>query len=138
MSIDFSREQPDSVRAYGILFFSRSPFRSFSFVTMTISLVICLGLVMLIVVRYSKLFLLIPALFVVACNVAGAWWKMWGYLDRLRELRENVTEGPGKADLDTALGISARIATESLLFSFNAIAVLLVLAFFTLKFVNRI
>jgi hypothetical protein len=93
---------------------------------------------MLIVVQYHKLFLLIPALFFVACNMAGAWWKIWGYLDRLRDLREKVPEAPGKADLDTALGISARIATEGLFFSFQAIALLLVLALFSLKFINRI
>jgi hypothetical protein len=141
MAIDISQEQSSSETAYGALFFSRPPFRSLAFVGMTISCVLCLALVMLIFIRYQKpflqLFFLLPALLFIVTNVPGTWWKVWGYLDRLRELRKNVTEAPRKADFDTALGISAKIATDCLFFCFNVIALLLVLIFFSLKFVNR-
>ncbi len=141
MAVDISEEQSNSDAALGALFFSRSPFRSFAFAAMTLSCVICLGLVMLIVIRYYKpplqVFFLIPVLLFIVTNVAGTWWKVWGHLDRLRELRKNVTEAPRKADFDTALGISAKIATDCLFFCFNVIALLLVLIFFSLKFVNR-
>jgi len=123
----------------GRKFFSRSPFRSWPFLVMTTSGVVCLGLVALIFLRRRHQEIpVIGALLIVAYYVAGTWWTIWRRLDHLRELYEQAaqTEKAQESTLDTALGIGASIAIEGLFYSFQIIALLLLMVFFTLKFVD--
>ncbi len=113
----------------GQRFFSRSPFRSGSFILATSGCLISVLCAVYILYKYWPRLSMFAAavIWTVGLGLVRTWWRAFQYIGRVRDLYSEGSVGevePG-SPLDTALGVAAGAINEILLFSFGITMLLL-------------